>query len=346
MVGSPTSNDELSKKSAASAEGNALPHAATPAASHTHNSAQPRSFISAGERVHTAFTYGAMDWLLNSAVGVTFAMIVNRTKVGQKYIAEPVVWLAKQPLKLIFKNEQTLSKAANGGKDLLSIAVGGTAINPILTHLEKHENKRGFTESVDRVIYGNDAVDHDPKFKQAYKEIENEPVRDAKAAWVSRIISLVPVLAISSTPSAMKFFSSHEIPVLKYINFDHISGYSRGLANKLGIKPNAWMKQTQTDKTTGEVLSNWDTMHRLIGFDYGLTIFYAMLHAVTFGLVAKHEKKDENVHKRDVASTLSEAAPASTHAQSLPSHHAPLNQVMQAQEISRLADTPSLQATV
>ena len=246
-----------------------------------------RHFVSIGERVHQITTYGGADWLLNSAIGVTFTFLVTRTKFGQRFFSEPAEWVFGKLFSPFIKNEEILKKSVNGGKDFLSIMLGGTLVNPIITQLEQHDTKKNMSRTLDNIVYGKDKVDNDPKFRQAYAEIDSEPVKDTRGVWISRAIAIAPLWAATFSPRMMKFMQSNEVPLLKYLNFDHISGLSQNIAKTIGLKPGKWMQETMLNKTTGESVSNWKALHGYIGFDYGLTIFYAILHAVSFNLVAK-----------------------------------------------------------
>lgn len=264
-----------------------------------------------GKKAHWFMTYAGVDWLLNSTVGVAFAFLTARTEIGQRFFGRPVEKGFSAVLKPVIKNEQVLEKAVNGGKDFLSIMVGGTVINPIITKFESHDTKKKITKSFDKLFYGSRMVENDPYFERAYQEIDNEPVKDTKGVWISRGMAIAPLWAATFSPRIMKFFESNNIPGLRLINFDHVSSFSKKLAGSVGIKPGKFMQQTQLNKTTGEVTSNWDALHRYIGFDFGLTIFYAVLHAVSFGLVAKKlEIRKENHELRKEMHSKSITVPA------------------------------------
>ena len=252
-----------------------------------------RHFISIGERIHGLMTYAGADWLLNSAIGVSFTFWGARTQMGQKLFTQPAEWAFGKLFSPIIKNPEILKKSISGGKDFLGIMVGGTLVNPIITSMEKHENKRSITQFFDRIIYGNKKVDDDEKFQRAYAEIDKEPVKDTSGVWISRAIAIAPLWAASFNPGVMKFLSSNEVPLLKHINFNNISKLSEKTAETLNIKPGNWLNKTMLNPTTGESVSHWKALHGYIGFDYGMTIYYAILHAVSFNAVAniKHKNK-------------------------------------------------------
>lgn len=248
-----------------------------------------------GEKIHWGLTYIGGDWLLNSAVGVTFTFLTTRSPWGKRNITEPVISTMESALsKISYLKERpdVLKKGVNGAWSFLNIMVGGTAINPILTSLESHKNKKGISRFFDRMIHGKDKVETDPKFQEAYDAIDREPVKDTKSVWISRGIALAPLFAIASIPTAYSFMKNNEVPILKHISFDSISNFSKKITEKMGIKPKKLMERTAVNPTTGHSISDWQALHDTIGFDYGLTILYAFLHAAAFSAVARFRQNN------------------------------------------------------
>ncbi len=260
---------------------------AKPAEQEAQQSANSKAKSTPGKWGHWALTYLGGDWLLNSAVGVGFTYFTARTAFGKKYYVEPVSKGIRAALSPFFKQPETLEKAVGGGRDFLSIMVGGTAINPILTRLESHENKKAISKAIDTAIYGKDRVENDPKFKEAYDAIDQEPIKDTKSVWISRLIALAPLYAAATNPKSYAYLKHNDTPIIKYVSFDRISNFTRTAAEKIGIRPAKMMATTMKNPTTGEVTSNWKALHDYIGFDYGLTVYYAILHAISFSAVAK-----------------------------------------------------------
>lgn len=252
----------------------------------------------AGTKAHWAMTYLGGDWILNSSFGVAFAYVASRTHFGQKHYSKPITEFFTYLAKPLIKNEQTLEKVVGGGTSFMNIMFGGTVINPLLTRLEKHENKKAISKKFDELIYGKERVENDPKFQQAYDEIDHQAKKDDKSAWAARFIALAPLIAASSTPKVNEFFKSNQLPLLKYINFDNISKFTRTTAEKIGIRPAKMMAETHLNTHTGQVTNNWQALHDLIGFDFGYTIYYALIHSAAFTAAAKifetnHERKLE-----------------------------------------------------
>lgn len=326
--------------------------AAPSGAQETFDSGKPkhhRAFISAGERMHGVLTYAGADWIMNSAIGVTFTFIFNRTKFGQNYISKPLESGFRFVFSPFIKNEKLLRQSINGGKDFASIMLGGTLVNPMITALEKHENKLAITKAIDNTIYGKDKTDSDPKFQKAYREIQTEPVKDTSGVWISRAIAIAPLWTATFFPSAMRFMESNQVPLLKYINFDHIAGFTQGIAKTLHIKPKGWWNETKLNPTTNKQVSHWDALHGYLGFDYGLTIFYAILHAVSFNLVARFmNKHTDGVPQKDAqhphAATPRALVSETEQQQTTPEK--PTTRIAQVETLSRVGADPSLQATV
>ncbi|MBX9726423.1 MAG: hypothetical protein K2X09_04080, partial [Rickettsiales bacterium] len=209
------------------------------------------------------------------------------------FFTKPAEWAFGKLFSPFIKNPEILKKSISGGKDFLGIMVGGTLVNPIITSMEKHENKRSITQFFDRIIYGNKKVNDDEKFQRAYAEIDKEPVKDTSGVWISRAIAIAPLWAASFNPGVMKFLSSNEVPLLKHINFNNISKLSEKTAETLHIKPGNWLNKTMVNPTTGQSVSHWKALHGYIGFDYGMTIYYAILHAISFNAVANFKHKNK-----------------------------------------------------
>lgn len=267
--------------------------------------------LTVGKRAHWFLTYIGGDWLLNSALGVSFAYLTSRTALGKKLYVEPINKGLGFVLSSFIKNEKTLEKVIGGGRDFFSIMFGGTMVNPILTYLEGHKQKKAISKSIDTLVYGKERVENDPDFKQAYDEIDHEPKKDNKSVWIARGFAVAPLWAATFFPKGIEFIKSNKIPVLKWVTGDNISNFTKSLSEKIGIKPKKMMETFEKNQTTGQKISNWQALHDLIGFDYGLTIYYAILHAFAFSAVAKHRHQNRE-DKKTVATTnhaLKEAEP-------------------------------------
>jgi hypothetical protein len=236
------------------------------------DSSQP-TFKSMGTRIHNELTYRGVDWLLNSSVGVAFTYWTARTQNGQKYFGKPVANFVKAGLKPFLKNEAHLNEGAKWGAMFASIMAGGTAIIPPMIYLENKHNKKKIVRALDNMIYGKEEVDSDPRFAQCYEVINNQPPKDFTTGMLARGAALVPLIAITTMPVNKQ--------LIKHM-YDPIGRISKKVVTGVGIKPNGYMMKVGTDG-----LTNWDFMHRTVGFDFGQTIFYSAMHEVAYKQLAK-----------------------------------------------------------
>lgn len=249
-----------------------------------------KEFVSAGKKIHNEITYRGVDWLVNSAVGVTFAYIAARTKVGKKYFSEPVAKGTRAIMRLFTKNPETIEKGAEGGMMFASIMAGGTAIIPVMMTLENKKNKKGIIKWLDEKWYGKEAVANDPKFQESYDAIDQEPHKSFGIGMASRFAALAPLIAITMTPSAHGFMGKQV--------YDRVANVSKWVSKKVGIKPSEEMLTPILNAKTGEKISNWDFLHHTIGFDVGLTFFYSFLHEAAYKAFAKLGMKETDTDKQ------------------------------------------------
>ncbi|MCI5049114.1 MAG: hypothetical protein MRY32_02105 [Rickettsiales bacterium] len=232
-------------------------------------------YVTGGERVFNEVTYRGVDWLLNSAAGVAFTYWAARTKAGEKYFGKPVYNFFHSGLKPFVKNEQKLDVAAGWGRAFAGIMFGGFVTIPPIMALEK--NKLGFVQKVDKMIYGEDQVKNDPRFAFAYEDIKNEPEKDFTGGIVTRFAAITPLIAASMAFS----------PQLDKYMYAPIGKMSKAAAKNMGIEGKAMKARMQLDED-GKMVSDWDYLHQKIGFDFGLTIFYAYLHEFSYKLYSEY----------------------------------------------------------
>lgn len=249
-------------------------------------------FISVGKKVHNEVTYRGVDWILNSAVAVSFAYCTARTKLGQKWFTQPVTGFFKKCLSPFIKTESTLNEGAVWGTRFVSIMAGGTAIIPPLMVMENKSNKSKIIRWIDEKWYGKDAVANDPKFQESYEAIKKEPHKSFAIGMAARLTVLAPLIGMTICQATHK-------PLLKYV-YDPIGKGSKWIAGKVGIKPGAHMADPlkgsleQAENGMMEMQSNWDFLHRTIGFDLGLTFLYSFMHEYAYkGLAALGMKETD-----------------------------------------------------
>lgn len=250
-----------------------------------------KCFVSKGEVIHNEITYRGVDWFVNSAVGVAFSYATSKTEAGKKYFGKPVSAFFKKILSPVLKNPAHLEEGSKWGTMFASIMAGGTAIIPVMLKLENKETKKAIIRNLDEKIYGKEAVENDPKFAAAYKAIDEEPEKDFKTGMIARFIAIAPLITIASIPATNK-------PMIKYV-YDPIGKMSKFVAEKMGIRPAKMMKEGVMELVEGDpnlpkkFMSNWDYLHRTIGFDFGLTFFYAILHEMAFEGLSKMGVKNK-----------------------------------------------------
>jgi hypothetical protein len=254
---------------------------------------EKRAFVSAGEKIHKWGTYLSVDWIFNAASGVAFAYWGKYTETGKKWWSGNVNKMFETILKPFLKGE-TLKKSVGHGNTFMSIIAGGMFTLPPLMLLENKKNKKAIVHSLDSMIYGKETVENDPKFQQAYKEIDNEPKKDFATGMTSRFAALAPLLGLVLFPPTSKF--------LKREYFGRISDSSKKLAHTLGIKEEKVFKKFSAQ----EAKERWNYCHDdALAMDLGFGLPYAGLHAVFYNMFAK--SKDSK--KQKAAEAVAELPP-------------------------------------
>ncbi|MDX1974232.1 MAG: hypothetical protein SFT92_01005 [Rickettsiales bacterium] len=284
MVEKPTDSKDtagkVTQEAIASAMGSAQP--ALSSEQSTDPNAPP--FVSAGKRIHNEMTYRVIDWLVNSSIGVAFTYWTTRTASGEKYFGKPVAGFFKKVLSPILKEPEALEKGAKWGGMFASIMAGGTAIIPPMMVMENKHNKKAIVRWLDEKIYGKETVAHDPKFEESYRAIDEEPKKSFATGMAARFLALAPLIAWVSLPKLND-------PAIKYL-YDPIGKASKWVAESIGIRPKKMLVEGTMELVEGnpklpkKFMSNWDFLHRTIGFDFGLTFFYAILHEAAFKALA------------------------------------------------------------
>lgn len=259
----------------------------------------PQQFVSAGQQVHKWGTYLGVDWLFNTATGVTFAYWGKYTKTGRMLWSEPLTKGFETALKPLIKHPEQLKASAGYGTMFMSIIAGGMFTIPPLMVLENNHNKHKITEFIDRVVYGKKAVSEDPKFKTAYEAIDAAPKKDFTSGMWSRYASLAPELAIILIPTTKKITN-------KYY-FNHIEHASEVAAKKLGLT----VKKLFPKLTAAEGAGRMKFIHESIAMDLGLGLPYAIMHSILYKKFSAHkaEKAATNNTPEPVVKTPADAPP-------------------------------------
>ncbi len=247
----------------------------------------------AGHKIHNEITYRGIDWLLNSAVGVASTMWTDRSEMGKKWFSEPVTKGFEVILKPFLKNPAQLKEGATWGRRFSSIMVGGFTIIPVMMFMENKKVKKDVVRWLDEKVYGEDEVKKNPDFQACYDAIDKEPDKKFGAGIVSRFIAIAPLITAASIPASNMWLMKHL--------YNPIGNFSKRCASKLGIKPKSkWWAEGAMEhidgnpKTPKQFQNNWEFLHTTIGFDFGLTIAYAILHEMSYkALAAIGMKKDD-----------------------------------------------------
>ncbi|NBX04463.1 MAG: hypothetical protein EBR02_10490, partial [Alphaproteobacteria bacterium] len=251
------------------------------------------SHQTAGHKIHNELTYRGVDWLLNSTVGVASTIATDRTELGKKWFSEPVTNFFKKALAPILKNPAQLQEGATWGRRFASIMAGGFAIIPVMMVMENKKVKKGVVRWLDEKMYGKETVAEDPKFHECYEAIDKEPEKGLGTGMASRLLTLAPLIAVTVEPRT-------NMILIKKI-YQPIGNFSKRCALKLGIKPNKWWLEKGAmehldgnPKTPKQFQNNWDFLHATIGFDFGMTALYSVLHEAAYKtLAALGMKKDK-----------------------------------------------------
>lgn len=260
-----------------------LSDAAVRTADEINSGEKKRNFISKGEHLHKWSSYLAVDWIFNAAVGVTFAYWGKFTEAGRKIWSEPITRGFTKALTPFIKNVEQRQKSAGYGNIFMSIIAGGMFTIPPLMVLENNKIKKSIIKFWDRIIYGKDKVENDPKFQQAYDEIHEAPKKDFVTGVTSRFAALAPLLAIVLIPTTKKISNK--------IWFDHVEHASEAVATKVGFGAEKSFKNIPLP----EAKSRWKFIHESVAMDFGLGVPYAVLHAFFYNMFAssKDKKKQE-----------------------------------------------------
>ncbi|MDE3038537.1 MAG: hypothetical protein KGJ21_08840, partial [Pseudomonadota bacterium] len=207
----------------------------------------------------------------------------------------------------LLKNEKAVEEGAKWGSMFASIMAGGTAIIPPLMALENKKVKKSVIRRLDEKIYGKETVENDPKFEESYCRIDEEPKKGFVTGMAARMIAIAPLITVASLPATNK-------PLIKYM-YDPIGRGSKWLVGKIGIKPGKMLAEGAMERIEGDpgipkkFQSNWDFLHRTIGFDFGLTIFYSIFHEIAYKALAALGVEKEELHIESAIAGPSAPAP-------------------------------------
>lgn len=258
-----------------------------------------RAFISKGEKIHKWTTYLGVDWVFNTAVGVSFAYWGKFTESGKRIWSENLNKGFTALLKPIIKNPASLESSVGKGNMFMSIIAGGMFTIPPLMALENNKVRKSIIKFFDKKIYGKEAVENDPKFEKAYDEIEHAPKKDFETGMWSRFAALAPLLAIVLVPKTRDLSN-------KYY-FEHVSNLSEGIGKTMGFGEHSFK-----GVEAAEAKKRWKFIHDSVAMDSGLCLPYAGLHAFFYNLFANKKARKlakQEANAQDEATTLPPATP-------------------------------------
>jgi hypothetical protein len=280
---------------------------ATEAAAKDSPELQKKPFVSWGKRIHNEITYRGVDWIFNSAVGVAFTYWSTRTNMGKKAFGEPVFNGFKKLLNNFYTDKGALEKGAQWGSNFVNIMVGGFTTIPPMMALENKDTKKKIIRGIDEVVYGKDTVKNDPKFEESYKEIDKEPKKDFWSGFWARWIAIAPLITAVSSEKVGIFLEEQL--------YDRIARGTKSVSSWLKIKPGKMaLEGDMVPKKNGKPgekvwQSNWDYFHQIVGFDFGLTVFYSALHEMAYKFLARkkddHKKEDKAEHLQEIEDVAS-----------------------------------------
>lgn len=244
-----------------------------------------RGFVSAGEKIHHWTTYLTVDWVYNATVGAIFAYWGKFTPSGKKIWSNNIDWAFTKILQPFLKNPEHLKEGVKQGNTFMSIIAGGMLTIPPLLILEKGSVKKSIAKAIDRVIYGKEKVEHDPKFQQAYEELENAPKKDFWTGMTSRFAALAPLLLSVLIPSSKDW-------LVKNV-FSHVGAASKKVVAGVGLPPEKIFKKF----SEAERAERWKYVHDdAVAMDLSFGLPYAVLHSFFYNMFAgdKDKKKKKN----------------------------------------------------
>lgn len=252
-----------------------------------------RSFTTPGEKVHKWGTYLSVDWIFNAASGVAFSYAGKYTEIGKKYYSGPLTSGFEIALKPFIKNPNSLKKSVDWSVTFVSIITGGLFTIPPLMALEKNHTKRKISEFFDRKISGNEVVDNDPRYKEAYDAIENAPKKDFWSGMGSRYVALSPLLLSVMVPVTRDALGKHY--------FSHINSSTTHLCTKAGITAERMFPKL----TKAEATERFNFLHDNFAMDFGFGVPYAIMHAKFYNKFAnsKNAPAETKAPPSEIAAT-------------------------------------------
>lgn len=264
---------------------------AEPESSIENSGNKRRAFISTGERFDHWSKYLTVDWVWNATSSACFAYWGKFTESGKKLWNEPVNKIFNFALKPMIKNPENLKAGVRWGNTFSSIIMGGLIFTiPPLLVLESKKVKLGLIKFYDRLFYGKDKVENDPKFQQAYSEIQEAPKKGFWANFISRYIALAPLLASVIYKPSREWLGANV--------FSHVATGTKATLSKVGLTPERLFKKFSPVER--EV--RWKYINEeALSMDLAFGLPYAVMHSFFYNMLANTFAGRKSKSKDDVA---------------------------------------------
>jgi hypothetical protein len=235
--------------------------------------------MTAGQRIYKTATYLSVDWVWNAACGVAFSDFMNYNKIGKEGGKRlSLGW--EKGLSTFIKEEAALASSVKNACTFTNIILGGMMTIPPLLILEKPHVKQAAAEWLDRRIYGDDAVEHDPYFHAAYQKMANEPKKDFAVGMVARVAALAPLLGLVITERSKQGLQKHV--------FEPFTDESKYLANKTVLNKDLVANHMPPDmQSASHAQERWNNLHDSLAMDLSFGLPYAAMHSFWYDRFAE-----------------------------------------------------------
>jgi hypothetical protein len=250
-----------------------------------------KPFTTFGQSAHKWGSYIGVDLLWNYISGMGFSTWGEHTRIGRKFYSEPAKKVATFICKDLLKiGGASLEKSVGNTVSFVSIIIGGFLFTiPPLMVLENKHNRRSMWERLDKLRYGQDRVENDPRFKEAYDAMDEHLKKQGFwTGMASRIVSLAPLLV------SVMVEGPREKTAPYYNAFE--KGSER-FYNALGLTEDrlfGFLPAAERSKAA-------KSFHRTSAIDAGCEPWYAVFHMITYRLFANLFGRDDKKVDKDTS---------------------------------------------
>jgi hypothetical protein len=255
--------------------------------------------MTAGQRIYKTATYLSVDWVWNGICGAAFSDFAKYNDKGIKYWGNPTQKGFDWTFEHLFNVKDGAQRASSVKNTctFTNIIIGGMMTLPPLLVLENQRVKRGAVEWIDRRIYGDDAVEHDAMFHNAYEAMANEPKKDFKIGMVARFAALAPLLAsVVLEPTKTDLKNNYFTPIAKG---------TEGVAHAIGFSPESFVGHMPSSMQDNPITrqERWNYLHNdSLAMDWGFGLPYAAMHSFWYdrfaAWMAPHKEPSINASEK------------------------------------------------